>query len=111
MISQTEAADHGSLKVSVIIPTYYRPEALLGCVESIFAGSRRPDEIVIVGRKGDDKTAAAIAKISLSTPSGMNICSAWVTEPGHVPPVEMGVRSASGNLVAIVDDDVTVTPE
>jgi len=110
MISQTEAADRGSLQVSVIIPTYCRPEVLLRCVESILAGSRRPHEIVIVGRKGDDKTAAAIAQIVWSHPSGTNICSAWVTEPGHVPPVEMGVRTASSDLVAIIDDDVTVPP-
>jgi GT2 family glycosyltransferase len=37
--------------------------------------------------------------------------AAWVTEPGHVPPVEKGAHAASSDLVAIVDDDVTVTPE
>jgi len=43
--------------------------------------------------------------------AGVNIRSAWVAVPGHIPPVETGARSASSELVAIVDDDVTVIPE
>ena len=100
-----------SLPVSVIIPTYLRMEMFLKCVESILAGSRQPEEIVIVGREGDRQTREAIAAIEAAPHAGVRIRSAWVTEPGHVPPVEMGVRTATSNLVAIADDDVTVTPE
>ena len=84
---------------------------LLKCVESILAGSRRPDEIVVVGREGDDAEREAIAAIESALHAGVRIRSAWVTEPGHVPPVEKGARTASSDLVAIVDDDVTVTRE
>jgi GT2 family glycosyltransferase len=105
------AAAHDSLGVSVVIPTYLRPGMLLKCVESILAGSRRPDEIVVVGREGDHETCDAIARIVAAPHSDVAIRSAWVTVPGHVPPVETGVRTASGDLVAIVDDDVTVTRE
>jgi len=103
--------DHDRLQVSIIIPTYLRPEALLKCVESIRAGSRRPEEIVIVGRAGDKRTEEAIAAIEAAEHAGLRIRSAWVTTPGHIPPVETGVRAASGELVATLDDDVTVTPE
>jgi GT2 family glycosyltransferase len=99
------------LQVSVIIPTYLRPEALVNCVESILAGSCRPEEIVIVGRAGDRGTEEAIAAIDAAPHADVRIRSAWVTEPGHVPPVETGARAASADLVAIIDDDVTVTPE
>jgi GT2 family glycosyltransferase len=74
-------------------------------------GSRLPDEIVIVGRRGDTGTENAIAAINAGQQPGVKILSAWVTTPGHVPPVVAGVQTASGDLVAIVDDDVTVTPE
>jgi GT2 family glycosyltransferase len=84
---------------------------LLECVASLLAGSHKPDEIVIVGRKGDVGTENAIATIDGAQHSSVRIRAAWVTEPGHVPPVETGVRTASGDLVAVVDDDVTVTPE
>jgi len=84
---------------------------LLQCVESILAGSQRPKEIVIIGRAGDRGTEDAIAAIEVAPHVGVKIRAAWVTEPGHVPPVETGARTASCDLVAIVDDDVTVTPQ
>jgi cellulose synthase/poly-beta-1,6-N-acetylglucosamine synthase-like glycosyltransferase len=109
--NRTTTAAPGLLRVSVVIPTYLRPEMLLKCVESILAGSRRPDEIVVVGREGDRQTREAIENIEAVTQPGVVIRSGWVTAPGHVPPVETGVRIASSDLVAIVDDDVMVTPE
>ena len=84
---------------------------LLKCVASLLAGARKPDEIVIVGRMGDADTEDAIALIDATQHSSVTIRSAWVTEPGHIPPVETGVRSATCDWVAMVDDDVTVTPE
>jgi GT2 family glycosyltransferase len=103
-------ADH-TLQVTVVIPTYLRPEMLRRCVESILAGSQRPAEILIVGREGDRGTEEAIAAIEVRQLTGVKVRSAWVAEPGHVPPVEAGARNASSDLVAIVDDDVTVTSE
>ena len=64
-----------------------------------------------MGREGDLQTREAITAIETAPHAGVTIRSAWVTEPGHVPPVEMGIRTATSDLVAIVDDDVTVTPE
>jgi glycosyltransferase involved in cell wall biosynthesis len=54
-----------TLQVTVVIPTYLRPEMLLQCVESILAGSRTPEEIVIVGRAGDRGTEEAIATMEV----------------------------------------------
>ena len=99
------------MSTSVVIPTYRRPERLLKCVASLLAGSHKPDEIVIVGRKRDVGTENAIATIDAAHHSSVRIHSPWVTEAGHTPPVETGARSATGDLVAVVDDDVTVTSE
>jgi len=84
---------------------------LLKCVASLLAGSRKPDEIVIVGRKGDADTENAVATIDATQHPSVRIRSAWVTKPGHIPPVETGARSVTGDLVAVVDDDAAVTPE
>lgn len=104
-------AAHDRLPVSIIIPTYLRPETLLKCVESILAGSRRPEEIVIVSRAGDVGTETAIANIGAAAHAGVRIRSASVTARGHIPPIQAGLQVASGGLVATLDDDVTVTPE
>ena len=106
-----QIVNESKLRKSVVIPTYRRPEMLVRCVESLVAGSCLPDEIVIVGRKGDVGTEDAIGAINAEHASAVRIRSAWVTEPGYIPPVEAGVRIASGDLVAVLDDDVTVTPD
>jgi cellulose synthase/poly-beta-1,6-N-acetylglucosamine synthase-like glycosyltransferase len=98
-------------QVTVVIPTYLRPKVLQQCVESILAGSQKPSEILIVGRQGDLATQEMVEAMEATPPAGVKIRSAWVTEPGHVPPVTAGARAASSELVVIVDDDVTVTPE
>ena len=110
-IASNQATVRSSFLVSVIIPTFRRPRLLMMCVESILAGSRRPDEIIVVGRTGDKETEQAVVTIAAAPREGVKVCSAWVMKPGHVPPVETGLRTASGELVAVVDDDVTVTPE
>jgi glycosyltransferase involved in cell wall biosynthesis len=98
------------MRISVIIPTYRRPSVLRKAVASLFEGTtRHPDEVVIVGRKSDYETVQTIAEMQQHSSFGTYIQSAWVTIPGHLPPVETGIKTASGDLAAIIDDDVTVT--
>jgi GT2 family glycosyltransferase len=101
-----EASKHQA--VSVVIPTYRRPKVLVECVRSLMQGGLLPGEIIVAGRQGDTETEQIIPSLASSTKPRVHLRSAWVTIPGHVPPVEAGVRAASGEIVAIVDDDVTV---
>ncbi len=97
------------MQVAVVVPSYRRPEMLRACVRSLLAGERRPDEIVVAGREGDQGTRDALRE--LQAEAGERLRSTWVTEPGHIPPVRAGAQAATTELVALVDDDVTVTPE
>ena len=94
--------------VTVVIPTYRRPAALTDCVRSLLEGTLRPAEIIVVGRHGDTETEQALAGLDSGFGSTVNFQSAWVTEAGHIPPVEMGIQLARNRIVAILDDDVTV---
>lgn len=94
--------------VTVVVPSYRRPAALASCVRSILAGRALPSEIIVVGRQGDGQTGQVITDLQSLIPNGVKLRSAWVTIPGHIPPVETGARIASGSIVAILDDDVTV---
>jgi GT2 family glycosyltransferase len=98
-----------SLALTVVIPTYNRPGPLLDCIRSVVEGGRLPGEIIVVGREGDGATADAI-------PQAQQICAgktllrvAWVTQAGHLPPVQKGLELAASEVVAFLDDDVTVT--
>ncbi len=101
-----DARTHPS--ISVVIPTYQRPDALLDCLNSLLRGAVRPSEIIVVGREGDTETEAAVQSYSAAVSPDIGFRSAWVTIPGHVPPVELGIRLASSELIAVIDDDTTV---
>lgn len=97
-------------RISVVIPTYRRPDALINCIRSIRKGTVLPDEVILVAREDDAATWRVLEPLSTKRENPFTIRLASVTQPGHVPPVETGVNLATGQLVAIVDDDVTVTP-
>lgn len=99
------------LRSSVVIPTYLRPEALQECIESLLHGAARPNEVIIVGRESDQATRYVVESVCANQASPVCFRSAWVKVPGHIPPVEAGLHLASGDLVAFVDDDVTVTDD
>ncbi len=94
-----------TVAVTVVVPTYRRPAEMTRCIQSLLQGTLQPAEIIVVGRRGDTETEQALQLLSESVPF---LRSAWVETPGHVPPVEAGIRSASAPIVAVVDDDVTV---
>lgn len=95
--------------LAVVIPTYRRPGPLIDCVRSLVEGSRHPDEIIVVGREDDMPTKVALAQAEELCEGKTALRTGWVTQSGHVPPVEKGLALASSDLVAFVDDDVTVT--
>lgn len=93
--------------VTVIIPTYRRPEALAACVCSILDGASQPSEIIVVGRRDDKETEQAVSRLQVLPGGEIQLRSLWVTAAGHIPPIEAGVRAASGDIFVIVDDDIT----
>jgi GT2 family glycosyltransferase len=95
-------------QVSVVIPTYRRPSALIECIRSLLAGTVLPGEIIVVGRADDESTRQAVLSETILCDL-VRIRSHWVNQPGHIPPVEAGLRIATGHIVAIIDDDVTVS--
>lgn len=97
--------------VTVVIPTYCRPASLIECIRSIIAGRRQPSEIIVVGRDDDGPTKKALIQAQELCAGKSTVQVGWVNEPGHIPPIEKGLELATGEIVAYVDDDVTVTRE
>jgi GT2 family glycosyltransferase len=104
-------AGQNEITIAVVVPTYRRPGPLIDCVRSLVAGSRQPDEIIVVGREDDTPTKEALVQAQEMCAGKSALRMGWVTQPGHVPPVEKGLALASSDIVAFVDDDVTVTPD
>jgi len=96
-------------ELSVVIPTYRRESALINCVHSLLQGSELPSEILIVGREGDKETEDALDRLRNDVQCKVSIRPAFVKIRGHIPPIEMGLQLATNDLIAFLDDDVTVS--
>jgi glycosyltransferase involved in cell wall biosynthesis len=84
---------------------------LLQAIASIFEGTRIPDELIIIGWRSDGATVMAVEGLLGQDNAYTHLIqSLWITAPGHIPPIEAGLKAASSEFVAIIDDDVTVTP-
>jgi GT2 family glycosyltransferase len=87
-----------SLPVTVVVPSWRRPEWLRRCLESVIAQRPHPMRVVVVGRKDDSATfdvAQAFGDVE------------WipVTSGGHVQPLRAVQPLIETEFVAVLDDD------
>ncbi|WP_233870003.1 glycosyltransferase family 2 protein [Paraburkholderia adhaesiva] len=91
------------MRVSVIVPTYRRPDDLARCLSALLCQERTPEQIVVVARADDMATHACLA--DHVTPRVLNVDVALVDEPGQVAALNRGLEAATGDVIAITDDD------
>ena len=95
----------GRLPVSVVVPTIGRAALLEECVASIAACSPPPDEIVVVDQSGDPAVASVVSRFEAA---GARLLVATFRDRSLA--VNLGMREARHELVAVTDDDCTVDP-
>jgi GT2 family glycosyltransferase len=94
------------VRVSVIVPTYRRPETLRRCLEALRCQERRAEEILVVARRDDVPSQEVIAEcagngvvaVLIDVPAG---------SPGLVSAMNAGAAASSGDIVCLTDDDAT----
>ncbi|NML31244.1 glycosyltransferase family 2 protein [Paraburkholderia antibiotica] len=91
------------MKVTVLVPTYRRPADLARCLAALARQSRAPDEVVVVARVDDADTQACLR--DPATRGGLPLVIAPVDVPGQVAALNRGLDAASGDVIAITDDD------
>ncbi|NYH19516.1 glycosyltransferase family 2 protein [Paraburkholderia bryophila] len=91
------------LKVSVIVPTYRRPVDLARCLAALQRQSRAPDEVIVVARTDDAMTHTALRDPAVAGTLPLTV--ALVDTPGQVAALNRGLDAASGDVLAITDDD------
>lgn len=91
------------LPISVVIPHLNQPEALARCLDSLAAGRRRPDEVLVV-----DNGSAALPRAVCDRPGVRLLQEA---EPGPGPARNRGIRAAAGDAVAFIDADCLADPD
>lgn len=93
------------LKVSVIIPTYKRPELLEQCLQSLFTQKQLPDEIILVITKDDYLTVLTVKKFKENHNSGEIINQVLIDKQDIVYAENQGLKCAKGEIVCFIDDD------
>jgi len=95
------------MNISAVISTWNKKEAVLANVAALKAGRRRPDEIVVVDNCSRDGTAEAL----LAGHPDVVLVQMPHDRKGACETFNIGFRTASGEAVAIMDDDVVAPPE
>jgi cellulose synthase/poly-beta-1,6-N-acetylglucosamine synthase-like glycosyltransferase len=91
------------MKVTVLVPTYRRPEDLVRCLAALKRQCRAADEVVVVVRADD-----LVTQVCLNDPAvkgTLPLSIAVVETPGQVAALNHGLDAAVGDVIAITDDD------
>lgn len=95
-------------RVSVLVPSYRRPEALQRCLAALAAQSRHPDEVVVGVRTGDEAT---VAVVNAAHAAGLPVVVALADAAGVVAAMQAALDASTGDIVALTDDDARARPD
>lgn len=88
------------VSVSIVVPSYRRPEALGRCLLALAEQLYSNDEVIVVRRRDDGATADAFRQLRAEA-----VKEVEVRTPGQVAAMLAGIRRASGDVIALTDDD------
>jgi len=91
------------MKISVVIPAYNSARFLPRCLESVFAQTLKPVEVIVVDDGSTDNTAA------VATELGVTVLRRTNGGPGAAR--NAGIQAASGEWIALLDADDLWTAE
>jgi GT2 family glycosyltransferase len=96
--------------VSVVVPTYRRPESLARCLDALAGQDTQPDEILVIVRDDDEVSRDCIER---RDDRRVRLVSVRVqdTRPGFVAALNAGVRASHGDIVCLTDDDAEPHPD
>jgi glycosyltransferase involved in cell wall biosynthesis len=93
-----------TMKISVLVPTYRRPADLARCLAALRAQIRAPEEVLVVARPEDEATHTQLAlEHRQNNPFALRVIETGAG--GQVAALNRGLDAASGEIIAITDDD------
>ena len=99
------------MKISVILCTYNRCESLTRTLESV-AASQMPEsvdwQVLIVDNNSKDETRRVAESFCRREPSHFSYV--FEAQQGKSSALNRGIREASADTLAFIDDDITVEP-
>jgi len=94
--------------VSVLIPSWKRPDRLERCLRSLAAQVRLPDQVVVVWQADDLATRERAEQLQPLLPFRLDVLHAKAA--GIVPAENLALANSFGSAVALIDDDAEAPP-
>src|SRR5436309_2618216 len=91
--------------VSVIIPTYNGTAFVRGALESVWAQTMPPLEILVVDDASTDGTPSFVASLIAESPVPLRCLQLAQNSGGPARPMNLGIAQARGEFIAILDQD------
>jgi glucosyl-dolichyl phosphate glucuronosyltransferase len=97
-------------RISIVTPTFRRPAEAAALLENLCQQTLLPSEVILVdGAPLDERaTEAAVAARKNNLPF---VCRYLRSERGTALQRNVGIEAASGELIALIDDDVRLEPD
>lgn len=97
------------MRISAIIPTYNRPKELARCLDSILTQSFLPTEVIVVDSGNNEETFNATKNKEKSfDEKGISLIYTKNNVDSLTTAKKIGILSSSGDVVSILDDDMTL---
>jgi glycosyltransferase involved in cell wall biosynthesis len=93
------------MRVSVVVPTYKRPQSLARCLDALERQLHPAQEILVVAR-GEDAPSQEVVRARAEP-----VRLVLVERPGVVAAMNAGIDASSGDVVALTDDDAAPHPD
>jgi glycosyltransferase involved in cell wall biosynthesis len=90
------------MKITVLIPTYHRPYDLERCLNSLQKQHYKPHEVLLIVRDTDTTTHTLLSHYDAGS---LKLRQVSVQQGGVVIALNAGLENATGDVIAITDDD------
>ena len=95
---------------SVVIPSYNGARFVAAALESVFAQTRQPLELIVVDDASTDDTPELVERMAISAPIRVKLVRLRTNSGGPAAPLTVGFDLAVGEFIATLDqDDVFLT--
>lgn len=96
--------------VSIVIPAYNEEATIRACVTAALAQTVPAHEVIVVDNRSTDRTAAIVAELQAANPDAPLTVIPQFDEQGLVPTRNLGLDSATGDVIGRIDADSVLEP-